>query len=135
MCIRDRGKSPLFRARRPRSFPKSAFFFGRQNSAAHAPRVRHRRADLVRVRRVFSAKGELLRPNEAELELLCQAGLYVKELVSGDQGGTEPSLSGLLGVDAQVVELDVLDILEEPGVVAEEAVSYTHLTLPTIYSV
>jgi tRNA pseudouridine synthase 10 len=83
-------------------------------------RVRHRRADLVRLRRVLSAKGELLSPNEAELELLCEAGLYVKELVSGDQGGTEPSLSGLLGVGAQVVELDVLDILEEPGVVAEE---------------
>jgi tRNA pseudouridine synthase 10 len=83
-------------------------------------RVRHRRADLVRLRHVLSARGELLSPNEAELELLCEAGLYVKELISGDQGGTEPSLSGLLGVGAQVVELDVLDILEEPGVVAEE---------------
>ncbi|MFN3346492.1 MAG: tRNA pseudouridine(54/55) synthase Pus10, partial [Candidatus Bipolaricaulaceae bacterium] len=80
-------------------------------------RVRHRRADLVRRRRVLSAQGRLLSPLEAELELTCEAGLYVKELVSGDQGGTHPSLSGLLGVQAWVTELDVLDLLDEADVV------------------
>lgn len=83
-------------------------------------RVRHRRADLVRRRRVLSAQGRLLSPTEAELELTCESGLYVKELVSGDQGGTEPSLAGLLGVPAQVTELDVLDILDDAGVVPPE---------------
>ncbi len=81
-------------------------------------RVCHRRADLVRRRRVFSAHGRLLSPTEAELELTCEAGLYVKELVSGDQGRTKPSLSELLGVPAQVTALDVLEILDDAGVVA-----------------
>jgi tRNA pseudouridine synthase 10 len=40
-------------------------------------------------------------------------GLYVKELVSGDEGRTEPSLAGLLGVDAHVTALDVLDVAGE----------------------
>jgi len=76
-------------------------------------RVRHRRADLVRVRRVHAASGELLSPTEAEIEILCDGGLYVKELVSGDGGGTHPSLSELLGVEARVTELDVLEVLDD----------------------
>ncbi|MGB9860978.1 MAG: tRNA pseudouridine(54/55) synthase Pus10, partial [Candidatus Bipolaricaulaceae bacterium] len=83
-------------------------------------RVRHRRADLVRKKRVFSAQGRLLSQTEAELELTCEAGLYVKELISGDQDGTKPSLTELLGVEAKVAELDVLDILDEPGVVDQK---------------
>lgn len=83
-------------------------------------RVRHRRADLVRKRRVFAAQGRLLSQTEAELELTCEAGLYVKELVSGDKGGTRPSLAELLGVEATVAELDVLDILDEPSVVDQK---------------
>ncbi|MCX7844882.1 MAG: tRNA pseudouridine(54/55) synthase Pus10 [Candidatus Bipolaricaulota bacterium] len=84
-------------------------------------RVRHRRADLVRRRRVLAAQGRLLSPTEAELEITCEAGLYVKELVSGDRGGTEPSLAALLGTAATVTELDVLDILDDAGVVGPEA--------------
>ncbi|MGY4706946.1 tRNA pseudouridine(54/55) synthase Pus10 [Candidatus Bipolaricaulota sp. J31] len=76
-------------------------------------RVRHRRADLVRVRRVYEANGKLLSPTEAEVEFLCDGGLYVKELVSGDEGGTHPSLSELLGVEARVTELDVLEVLDD----------------------
>jgi tRNA pseudouridine synthase 10 len=40
----------------------------------------------------------------------------VKELVSSDEGRTDPSLAGLLGVDAEVTALDVLDVEgeEEP---------------------
>jgi tRNA pseudouridine synthase 10 len=34
----------------------------------------------------------------------------VKELVSGDEGRTEPSLAGRLGMGAHVRELDVLDV-------------------------
>lgn len=76
-------------------------------------RVRHRRADLVRVRRVHEASGRLLSPTEAEIEILCDGGLYVKELVSGDEGGTHPSLSELLGIEARVRELDVLEVLDD----------------------
>lgn len=78
-------------------------------------RVRHRRADRIRPRTVHSATGELLSPTSARVEFLCEGGLYVKELVSGDRGATQPNLSTLLGVGAQVTELDVLDVLDGRG--------------------
>ncbi len=73
-------------------------------------RVAHRRADLVRGRRVLEATGGLLTPERANLTLRCDGGLYIKELVSGDEGRTRPSLAALLGVAARVVELDVVDV-------------------------
>ncbi|MBC7092834.1 tRNA pseudouridine(54/55) synthase Pus10 [Candidatus Bipolaricaulota bacterium] len=76
-------------------------------------RVRHRRADMVRRRRVHAVQGKLLSPTEAEVDVLCQGGLYVKELISGDDGATQPNLAALLGVPAQVTELDVLDVLDD----------------------
>jgi tRNA pseudouridine synthase 10 len=73
-------------------------------------RVAHRRADLVRTRRVHAASGAARGVREAEIEFRTDGGLYVKELVSGDEGRTEPSLAGRLGMVAQVRELDVLDV-------------------------
>ena len=48
----------------------------------------------------------------AEIRVTAEAGTYVKELVHGDHGRTEPSLAGALGVACEVVELDVLDVLD-----------------------
>jgi len=73
-------------------------------------RVLHRRADLTRSRRLFSATSELITVDEALIWLKCDGGLYVKELISGDGGRCTPSLSELLGVGAKVMELDVLDV-------------------------
>ena len=86
-------------------------------------RVDHRRADTVRTREVYDIESELVGPDgdlegadtdgeaaEATVELHGEGGLYVKELVSSDEGRTEPSLAGLLGVDAEVTALDVLDV-------------------------
>lgn len=73
-------------------------------------RVSHRRADLVRTRRVFAIQGELMGQSEALIEISCDGGLYVKELVSGDEGRTHPSLSELLLTRAQVSELDVMEV-------------------------
>jgi tRNA pseudouridine synthase 10 len=75
-------------------------------------RVAHRRADLERKRKVYDiALGEL---NEAEkyfvITVRCEGGLYVKELVSGDNGRTKPSLSALLDKEARVKELDVINV-------------------------
>ena len=81
-------------------------------------RVSHRRADRVRKRQVYETRGRVLSPTEAEIELLCDGGLYVKELVSGDEGRTQPSLAALLGAPAQVTELDVLEVLD--GLTAEK---------------
>jgi len=76
-------------------------------------RVRHRRSDLVRRRTVLEATGSMVTALEAEVVITGQAGLYIKELISGDAGGTRPSLAELLGQEARVVELDVLDVLDE----------------------
>jgi tRNA pseudouridine synthase 10 len=75
-------------------------------------RVSHRRADLERKRKVHSITLEGF--NEAEkqftITVRCEGGLYVKELVSGDNGRTDPSLSALLNKQARVVELDVMSV-------------------------
>ncbi len=60
-------------------------------------RVVHRRADLVRVRKVYSAMLESFSEDCAVIKIECEAGLYVKELVSGDGGRTVPSLAGAAG--------------------------------------
>ncbi len=49
--------------------------------------------------------------NRAEMEIRCQGGLYVKELVSGDEGRTIPSVSDLLGNRAKTIKLDVLNVI------------------------
>lgn len=76
-------------------------------------RVSHRRADKVRSRRVLDAEVVEAAGERAVLRVAGEAGLYVKELVSGDEGRTEPSLARGLGVPAEVEALDV------------EAVDYT----------
>ena len=76
-------------------------------------RVAHRRADLTRTREVYDASGELTDGRHATVRVHGEGGLYVKELVSSDEGRTEPSLAGLLGVDAVVTALDVVDVQGE----------------------
>ena len=84
-------------------------------------RVAHRRADKVRERWVELLALEGAPEGEgAETEffvtLRTQAGTYVKEAISGEDGRSEPSLATLLGVkEARCVELDVLAILDEEG--------------------
>jgi tRNA pseudouridine synthase 10 len=73
-------------------------------------RVAHRRVDRVRRRRVLEAGGELLSPQQASIELRTEGGLYVKELISGDDGRTIPNLSERLDVPARVITLDVVSV-------------------------
>ncbi|MDS0294064.1 tRNA pseudouridine(54/55) synthase Pus10 [Halogeometricum luteum] len=73
-------------------------------------RVDHRRAALTRTREVFEATGDWQDERHATVEVHGAGGLYIKELVSGDEGRTEPSLAGLLGVDAEVTALDVTGV-------------------------
>ncbi len=76
-------------------------------------RVAHRRADRVRERRVLDISMESVEDAGVILEITGEAGLYIKELISGDQGRTEPSLSGLLGRSARVCRLDVVQVQGE----------------------
>ncbi|MEF8819802.1 MAG: tRNA pseudouridine(54/55) synthase Pus10 [Haloferacaceae archaeon] len=76
-------------------------------------RVDHRRAGLTRERVVYELEATRDGPRGATVEIHGEGGLYVKELVSGDDGRTEPSLSGSLGVGAEVEALDVLAVEAE----------------------
>ena len=73
-------------------------------------RVSHRRADKVRKREVLDLRLDQFSGKAARITLRGTSGLYVKELVSGDGGRTRPSLAGLLGSGARVVELDVTNV-------------------------
>lgn len=49
--------------------------------------------------------------NQFELSLLTSAGTYIKEFVHSDEGRTEPSVGTLLGCKADILSLDVLEIV------------------------
>jgi tRNA pseudouridine synthase 10 len=70
-------------------------------------RVLKRRPDLVRDRRIMSLQWRRVDGRTIEVEVRTQAGLYVKEWVSGDSGRTHPSIAEALGTAAECAELDV----------------------------
>lgn len=74
-------------------------------------RVSHRRADRIRIRKLFDARLLYHSGRVAVVEFLADAGLYIKELVSGDNGRTEPSLAEKAGVGCRVEKLDVTGVL------------------------
>jgi tRNA pseudouridine synthase 10 len=74
-------------------------------------RVLHRRADLMREKYIYEVKVKKLPPKKAEMKIRCQGGLYVKELVTGDEGRTTPSISEILRNKAKPLKLDVLNVI------------------------
>jgi len=73
-------------------------------------RVAHRRADMVREREVRWIRVEEVCRGVLEISVRAEAGTYIKELISGDEGRTNPSVAGKLGCQAKCEKLDVLDI-------------------------
>ncbi len=73
-------------------------------------RVAHRRADKVRERKVYSVSCEPLDENRFRAIIHAEHGTYIKELVSGDEGRTEPSFSSVMKKPCRVVELNVLEV-------------------------
>ncbi len=73
-------------------------------------RVLHRRADLIRAKHIYKVEARKIAPNQIEMEILCQGGLYIKELVTGDNGRTNPNVAGILKAEAKPIELDVLKV-------------------------
>ncbi len=73
-------------------------------------RVLHRRPDVLRRRTVLGVKCRKLWGPAIECLIDAEGGLYIKELVSGDDGRTTPSFSEVLGKKAVCVELDVLGV-------------------------
>jgi tRNA pseudouridine synthase 10 len=74
-------------------------------------RVMHRRADLTREKYIYNVNIKRLTPKKAEMKIRCQGGLYVKELVTGDEERTTPSVSEILKNKAKPIKLDVLNVI------------------------
>ena len=73
-------------------------------------RVAHRRADKIRERAVLDIECVGQQDGKFIVEVLGEAGLYIKELVSGDGGRTVPSLAEILARKAHVTSLDVTQV-------------------------
>jgi len=76
-------------------------------------RVVHRRADITREKYIYEVGVKKLSPKKAQMKIRCQGGLYVKELVTGDEGRTVPSVSAILENKAKPLKLDVLKVAME----------------------
>ena len=76
-------------------------------------RVAHRRADMVREKHIYRCDIESVDGTMAVLTLETESGTYIKELVSGDDGRTKPSISEILKTPCKVTELDVIEIKGE----------------------
>ena len=75
-------------------------------------RVLHRRADRIREKHIYKAKTKRLAPDSAEMRIHCQGGLYIKELITGDEGRTKPCVSEIVNAKAEPIDLDVLNIVK-----------------------
>jgi tRNA pseudouridine synthase 10 len=73
-------------------------------------RVSHRRADKIRTRKIRKLDYNWLEPKSFEITLECEGGLYIKELISGDENRSKPSVAEVLGTNARCVQLDVLEV-------------------------
>jgi tRNA pseudouridine synthase 10 len=73
-------------------------------------RVAHRRADKIRERIVLDIEYAGEEDGKFVVEILGEAGLYIKELISGDGGRTRPSLAEILNRSAHVFSLDVVQV-------------------------
>jgi tRNA pseudouridine synthase 10 len=76
-------------------------------------RVKHRRADKIRKRTVANIYIESYTENEFTLDIKAESGLYIKELIHGDNGRTQPNLSDELNTKCEVKELDVLKVHDD----------------------
>ena len=83
----------------------------------HTPRrVLKRRADKLRRRRVHEFTARKLDDRTVEFTILADGGLYVKELIHGDDGRTRPSVAEIVGVKPLTITLTVLEVYDKPSI-------------------
>ena len=76
-------------------------------------RVLRRRTDMVRVKHVLDLSYEIIDDVTFSMKIKTEGGLYIKELISGDEGRSQPNVSEILGVKAICEQLDVLEVSEK----------------------
>lgn len=73
-------------------------------------RVAHRRSLKTREKKIHHCRILALDGKNVTLEIRAESGTYIKELVSGDSGRTQPNISEMLGIPCEVKELDVVAV-------------------------
>lgn len=76
-------------------------------------RVLRRRTDMVRVKHVLDLSYEIIDEKTFSMIIKTEGGLYIKELISGDEGRSKPNVSEILGVNAICAQLDVIEVSEK----------------------
>ena len=76
-------------------------------------RVLRRRTDMVRVKHVLDLSYEIIDDRTFSMRIKTEGGLYIKELISGDEGRSNPNVSEILGVNAICEQLDVIEVSEK----------------------
>ena len=76
-------------------------------------RVLRRRADMVRIKKVLDLSYEIIDDKTFSMTIKTEGGLYIKELISGDDGRSHPNVSEILGVNAKCAQLDVIEVSEK----------------------
>ncbi|KAK3814033.1 MAG: hypothetical protein J3Q66DRAFT_345472 [Benniella sp.] len=93
------------------SFADKSFYVEQQTPI----RVLQRRAQMIRRKQIHSLKAFKLEGHFMAIHLHTEAGTYIKEFVHGDLGRNQPSLASIIGCEADIMELDVLEVdLEFP---------------------
>lgn len=77
-------------------------------------RVLHRRTLLKRPRSIYSVHARLIKdqPSVFIVDIVTQAGTYIKELVHGEFSRTVPSLTSIVGQQLDIISLDVMGLLD-----------------------
>ncbi len=75
-------------------------------------RVAHRRADKIRHRHA-QILSEKLENNQILVDIKADPGTYIKELIHGDNGRTDPSISSFLNKPCTCARLDVISIEDD----------------------
>ncbi len=73
-------------------------------------RVAHRRANITRYRKIKDIKLSKISGNVGTIDVTAEAGTYIKELISSDNGRTKPSISQVLSTSAKCTLLTVTHI-------------------------
>ena len=76
-------------------------------------RVLRRRADKVRVKHVLDLSYDIVDDKTFNMRIKTEGGLYIKELISGDEGRSHPNVGEILGVEAICEQLDVIEVSEK----------------------
>jgi tRNA pseudouridine synthase 10 len=85
-------------------------FTGKIISQRTPTRVVHRRSDRIRERKVININCRLLDDRHSAFTIKGESGLYIKELIHGNEGRTQPSVSEYLKNGCKVLSLDVLEV-------------------------